>query len=369
MIEQLIKYSTIRLAQKLPVYKRFLFDKINFNTKLVGLIGARGAGKSTLVLQYLQSLNIPKDQFLYISCDHPLIASKTLFEIAEEFSAYDGKVLVIDEIHKKENFCIELKNIYDFFDVQVIFTGSSAISLEQCQSDLSRRALIYRLPVLSLREYIELNTEERFDSYSLDELLSSHIDISAEILSKIKPLKYFKEYQKYGAYPFVFEDSTSYHQRLVEIVKETLNYDIATIYNVPLGNITSLYKLLEVICRSNPYEINYEKLSNNIGISKNTLKQYLVYLNESNLLNSIGGISRGNTYIKKPEKLYLNNTNLFEILCDKNEIGTIRETFVASQVGYSHTLHYPKNGIFLITKNILMKKVEKIKNLKKKKKY
>jgi hypothetical protein len=348
MIERLTRYSTVRLSQKIPTYRRFLYEKIDFGAKLIGIIGARGAGKSTLVLQYLKSLEISSDQYLYISCDHPLVASKTLLEIAEDFHAYGGKVLVIDEVHKKENFCIELKNIYDFFDMQVIFTGSSAVSLEWCQSDLSRRALIYRLPILSLREYIQLHSEQTFDAYSLDEILMHHHEIATKILSKIKPLKYFKEYLKFGAYPFVFEGSTSYHQRLVEIVKETLNYDIATIYNVPLSNVSMLSKLLEVICRSKPYEVTYEKLSNEIGISKNTLKQYLVYLYKANLLNIIGGIARGNTYIKKPEKLYLNNTNLFEILCETNEIGTVRETFFASQVQYAHTLHYPKKGDFCI---------------------
>ena len=352
MIEQLIKYSTIKLAQKLPDYTRFLFDEIDFKSKLIGLIGSRGAGKTTLVLQYLKTLaknkNLKSDEYMYISCDHPLMASKTLFEIAEDFSKYGGKVLIIDEIHKKENFCIDLKNIYDFFDIQVIFTGSSAISLEQCQSDLSRRALIYRLPILSLREYIELHTNEKFSSYTLDEILKNHLEISASILTKIKPLKYFKEYLKSGAYPFVLEGHTSYHQRLVEIVNETLTYDLATIYKIPLSNISSLNKLLEVICRSKPYEINYEAISKLIGISKNTLKQYLVYLNEANLINTIDGISRGNTYIQKPSKIYLHNTNLFEILCSNTELGTIRETFLASQLQYHHNLHYPKNGDFCI---------------------
>jgi len=358
MIEQLIKYSTIKLSQELPEYKRFLFDTIDFNAKLIGLIGSRGAGKTTLVLQYLQTLKQNKklsgDEYLYVSCDHPLMASKTLFEIAEDFSAYGGKVLIIDEIHKKENFCVELKNIYDFFDIQVIFTGSSAISLEQCQSDLSRRALVYRLPVLSLREYIELHSDERFSSYTLDDILHNHLDISSHILSKIKPLKYYKEYLKSGAYPFVLEGSSSYHQRLVEIVNETLTFDLATIYKVPLANIVSLKKLLEVICRSKPYEINYESISKHIGISKNTLKQYLVYLNEANLINSIGGISRGNSYIEKPSKIYLHNTNLFEILCANTEVGTIRETFFASQLQYEHTLHYPKSGDFTIDENYIV---------------
>jgi len=370
MIEQLIKYSTIKLSQNLPQYKRFLFDKIDFNAKLIGLIGSRGAGKTTLVLQYLKSLNLKSDEFLYISCDHPLLASKTLFQIAEEFYNYGGKVLIIDEIHKKENFCIDLKNIYDFFDIKVIFTGSSAISLEQCQSDLSRRALIYRLPVLSLREYIELHSTERFESYSLEDIFANHLDISTQIMSKIKPLKYFKAYLKSGAYPFVLEGNSSYHQRLVEIVTETLTYDIATIYNVPLSNITSLQKLLEIICRSKPYEINYEKISKLIGVSKNTLKQYIVYLNEANLINSLGGISRGNRYIQKPSKLYLHNTNLFEILCPNTEIGTIRETFFASQLQYNHHLHYPNNGDFCIDEKYFVeiggknKGFEQIKDIK-----
>ncbi len=353
MIEQLLKYSTLKLSQKLPKYRRFLFDKIDFNAKMIALIGARGAGKTTLVLQYLKSLNLKSDEFLYISCDHPIAASHTLFEIAEEFAKYGGKVLVIDEIHKKENFCIDLKNIYDFFELQTIFTGSSAISLEECQSDLSRRALIYRLPILSLREFIEMQNGKSLKAYALEELLSSHIDITVEILEKIKPLKYFKEYLKFGAYPFFMEGRISYHQRLVEIVNETLFFDIAAIYNVPFVKIESLQKLLQVICRSNPYEISYEGISKIIGVSKNTLKHYLLYLNKGSLINTIDGISRGNAFIQKPSKIYLNNTNLFEILCNKRVIGTIRETFFVSQLQYNNSLHYPKNGDFMVNEKYI----------------
>ncbi len=348
MIEQLLQYSTLKLSQKLPAYHRFLFDKIDFNAKMIALIGARGAGKTTMVLQYLKSLKLKSDEFLYISCDHPIVASHSLFEIAQEFTKFGGKVLVIDEIHKKENFCIDLKNIYDFFELQVVFTGSSAISLEQCQSDLSRRALVYRLPILSLREFIELQSGKNFNAFSLEDIIQNHIDISAQILQEIKPLKYYKEYLKFGAYPFVMEGTKSYHQRLVEIVNQTLFFDIATIYKIPFAKIESLYKLLQVICKSQPYEINYEAISKLIGISKNTLKSYLLYLNKGSLINTIDGISRGNTFIQKPSKIYLNNTNLFEILCTNSEIGTIRETFFVSQLNFNYTLHYPKKGDFLV---------------------
>ena len=348
MIEQLLKYSTAKLTQTLPTYKRFLFDKIDFSSKLIGIIGARGAGKTTLALQYLRGLEISSDAYLYISCDHPLIASKTLLEIAEEFASYGGEVLVIDEIHKKENFCIELKNIYDFIDIQVVFTGSSAIALEQCQSDLSRRALIYRLPELSLREFIELSTNQSFESVTLEEILTNHHTLSTQIMQKIKPLKYYRDYILYGAYPIFLEGKKSYLQRLIEIINETLISDIATIYRVPIQNISSLHRLLEVICRSNPYEINYEKISSASSISKNTLKNYLRYLEQASLLRVVGGMARGNTYIAKPEKIYLHNTNLMSVLCTKSEVGTLRETFFASMLQYQHSLHYPKQGDFQV---------------------
>jgi predicted AAA+ superfamily ATPase len=369
MINKLIKYSILKLSYDLPKYKRFLFKKIDFNAKLIGLIGARGAGKTTLILQYLKELNLNSDEAIYISCDHPLVASKTLFEIAEDFAKYGGKVLAIDEIHKKRDFCIELKNIYDFFDLKVIFTGSSAISLEECQSDLSRRALIYRLPILSLREFIELKTNKSFNPILLDNILNNHINIASEILSEIKPLKYYKEYLKYGAYPYFLEGNISYHQRLIEIVRESLIYDIATIYNISLSKIEYLDKLLEILCRSYPYEINYEEISRLTSISKNTLKQYLLYLQKASLINTIGGMARGNRYIKKPNKIYLNNPNLFEIFCETSQIGTIRETFFASQVIYNHILHYPKKGDFLVDEKYIIeiggakKSYKQIKNI------
>jgi predicted AAA+ superfamily ATPase len=348
MIEQLLKYSALKRAQPLPEYRRFLYQQIDYDAKLIGLIGARGAGKTTLMLQYLASRMDEANEILYVSCDHPLVASVSLFELAEVFSRYGGKILAIDEIHKKTDFCVDLKNIYDFFDIQVIFTGSSALSLEECQSDLSRRALVYRLPVLSLREYIEMKIDLRFEPLTLPELTQSHIRYAQKILRQIKPLKYYGEYIRQGAYPFVFEGEMSYAQRLIEIVHETLVYDLATIHHVSLTNIETLNKLLKVLCRSAPYTINYESISRETGIAKNTLKHYLLYLNRASLIRTIGGMSRGNTYIKKPDKIYLHNTNLFDVLCEQTQVGTIRETFFASQTAYRHTLHYPPKGDFLV---------------------
>jgi predicted AAA+ superfamily ATPase len=348
MLAELVKYSVLRRSRGVPDYRRFLFDRIDFNAKLIGIIGARGAGKTTLVLQYLESLGLSSEEALYISCDHPLVGAHTLFEIAEEAAKHGVKTLVIDEIHKKENFSVDLKNIYDFFDIQILFTGSSAIHLEQSRTDLSRRALLYRLPELSFREYVELTSGERFPSRKLEEILHDHVAIAEEILHRLKPIPLFKKYLKHGAYPYFTEGIESYPQRLVEIVRETLRDDIALLYNVKLQHITALQKILEILCQSEPFEIHYEKVAAAAEISKNTLKQYLYYLEEASLTRRIGGKARGARYIAKPDKLYLHNTNLFEILCSNASPGTLRETFFAMALGYRHRLSYPPKGDFFV---------------------
>jgi len=347
MISKLIKYSILKLSSRLPKQKRFLYKRVDFNSKLVGIIGARGAGKTTMLLQYLKDVDLNDDEKLYISCDHPMVATNSLFEIAEEAHKYGVKLIVIDEIHKSKNFSVDLKNIYDFLDIKIVFTGSSAISLEQSKVDLSRRALIYKLPELSFREFINLKENLELEPFSLEEILTNHTNISSKILQEIRPLKYFNEYLEYGAYPYFLEGLTSYSQRLVEILNQTLREDIATIYRVKPENIEILQKILELICASEPYEINYEQISTITNISKNTLKQYLYYLEKASLARRAGGKTRGNQYISKPDKLYLHNTNLFNILCDEPKIGTKREVFFALSLN-EHNLTYPKKGDFLV---------------------
>ena len=349
MISQLLKYSILRRRQPLPDYRRFLFGSIDPDARLIGIVGARGAGKTTLALQYLESLELEEDEALYLSCDHPALAGSTLLEVAEEASRYGVRALVIDEIHKKEHFATDLKNIYDFLDLRVLFTGSSAIHLERSQSDLSRRALLYHLPELSFREFLEIKTGEHFPAVTLDELLDGHIVQASRILRRVKPLKYFGDYLRYGAYPFFVEGESSYPQRLLQILNETLREDIAVVYGVKLPHIAALHRVLEALCRSEPYEINYEKIAAAAEISRQTLRQYLYYLEEGSLTRRIGGEARGNRYIAKPDKLYLHNTNLFEILCPDPKAGTRRETFFAQSVGYGYDLHYPRKGDFLIS--------------------
>jgi predicted AAA+ superfamily ATPase len=348
MIEQLQLLSNQILAQKVPEYKRFLFDKIDFSERLIGILGSRGVGKTTLLLQYLHTIFEDK-KTLYIMADHPVVVELGLFNIADAFQKKGGEVLIIDEIHKIKNFEIDLKLIYDsFFSLNVLFTGSNAVAIDNAKADLSRRAVIYRLPVLSFREFLELETHEKFDAVSLDEILANHTILATKILSKVKPFAYFEEYLKSGAYPFYTTSKNSYIQKLLSASMQILETDLPMIYTIDHDKINSLKKMMIMLCQSEPYDINISKLCGAVELNQRTLYKYLGILQSAGLIRILGAKSNGVSIISKPEKLYLDNTNLFSIFCETPKIGTIRETFFASSVSYQHSINYPKSGDFIL---------------------
>ncbi len=348
MIEQLQLLSNQILAQKVPEYKRFLFDKIDFNEKLIGVLGSRGVGKTTLLLQYLHSI-FKEKKTLYIMADHPIVLELGLFNIADEFQKKGGEVLIIDEIHKIKNFEIDLKLIYDsFFSLNVVFTGSNAVAIDNAKADLSRRAIIYKLPVLSFREFLELETNEKFETISLQEILENHTTYAIDILSKVKPFAYFEEYLKGGAYPFYKTSKNSYVQKLLNASMQILETDLPMIYTIEHDKINSLKKMMVMLCQSEPYDINISKLCGAVELNQRTLYKYLGILQSAGLIRILGAKSTGVSIISKPEKMYLDNTNLFSIFCNNSKIGTIRETFFASSVSYNHNINYPKSGDLIL---------------------
>jgi len=348
MIEQIELLSNQILAQKVPEYKRFLFDKIDFDERLIGVLGSRGVGKTTMLLQYLHTIYKVK-KTLYIMADHPLVVELGLFAIADEFQKKGGEVLIIDEIHKIKNFEIDLKLVYDsFFSLNVVFTGSNAIAIDNAKADLSRRAVIHRLPVLSFREFLELETNEIFESIPLNEILGNHTSHAIEVLSKVKPFAYFEEYLKSGAYPFYTSSKDSYIQKLLSASMQILETDLPMIYTIDHDKINSLKKMMIMLCQSEPFDINISKLCGAVELNQRTLYKYLGILQAAGLIRILGAKSSGVSIISKPEKLYLDNTNLFSIFCDNPKIGTIRETFFASSVSYGHSVNYPKSGDFIL---------------------
>ena len=348
MINPLLLLSSQIQSQAQPDYKRFLYKKIDFTQRLIGIIGARGAGKTTILLQYLKTLK-PSGKALYLIADHPLVGKYGLFEIANEFQKIGGQLLVIDEIHKIKNFEIDLKLTYDsFFSLKVIFTGSSAVAIDNAKADLSRRAIIYKLPTLSFREFLEIETEYRFDDISLDNLIKHHQDKATDIVNQIKPLFYLPKYLQYGAYPFYKESEESYLPRLLSASMQAIETDIPAIYPIEHDKINALKKLVVMLCQSEPYDINISKLCGAVGLNNKTLYKYLGILQAAGIIRILGARSSGVSIISKPEKLYLDNTNLFSIFCDEPKIGTIRETFFTSTLSYSHKINYPKHADFIV---------------------
>jgi len=329
-------------------FKRYMHNGFDMNDRLIGIIGPRGVGKTTFILQYLKELNIPMEKKLYFNADHFYVTSSSLFEIASEFYKRGGEVLAIDEIHKYNNFEQELKSIYDSFDLKVIFSGSSALKLENAKYDLSRRAVLYRVQGLSFREFIEFETGIKFKSYTLEDILQNHTQIAYEIKEQIKPFEYFLNYLKYGYYPFYKQNKNHYRQKLNEIISTVLESDLPLVFNIETKNIFKLKKLLAMLCQSKPYELNITKLSQKIELNRVTLYNYLDYLEKGSLIKMIMPLTKGDKIFTKPEKLYLHNTNLTYNYCYNNDIGTIREQFFANQLSFKHTLNYVKDGDFLI---------------------
>ena len=351
-------------------YKRYFHKVVDFSDKMVGILGSRGAGKTTFILQHLQALDVASHKKLYFSADSIALADVSLYEVADSFAKAGGEVLAIDEIHKYKNFEHELKEIYDFLDIKVIFSGSSALQLEHKKADLSRRAVLYRVHGLSFREFLELKLGKTYPTYTLDTLLEDHMDIAKELTTTLKPFEYFKEYLQYGYFPYYFENPNSYGLKLEETVNTVIESDLPIIFNIEAQNIQKLKQLIAMICASKPYELNITKLSQRIGINRSTLYQYIHYLSMGNLLYSLKDNTKGDSIFIKPSKLYLGNANLSYVYCQNQEIGTVREQFFINMLIPNHVLSYPKKGDFLVDDTYTFevggknKGFEQIKNVK-----
>ena len=341
-----------RILKEVPSdYRRYLYHEIDFGSQMIGVVGARGVGKTTLLLQYIKELKEHSDPYksLYFSYDYPSNIEIKLIDLAEAFSKIGGEYLIIDEIHKYKEFSIDLKAIYDFYPkLKIIFTGSCAISIYNAQADLSRRVVLYTMNGLSYREFLELKLDVTLPHYSMEELVKKSPQIVNELEAKFLPLEHFEEYLTYGYYPFYFRDKNQYLRLLNAVVNQTIDIDLVNLGLVKQSFTDKLKKLLIVISESNPFELNISKVASNIEVSRNTLYSYLTNLDKGGLLNIVASSKKGISKLSKPEKLYLNNTNIFYIFASESKIGTIRETFFVSQVKHQHMIEVPAKGDFLV---------------------
>lgn len=351
IMEDLFIFQNNLLSQISMDWKRYLFAELKSEEKLLGIKGIRGVGKTTLLLQYLKSSSLALNQKLYVTADHPYFYQNSLFSFASEFYSHGGQLLLIDEVHKYPNWSRELKLIYDGFpNLKVIFTSSSALDLYRGESDLSRRLITQNLQGLSFREYLNLTQSLELQKFSLKELISNHLQISTSLLEKFEAITSFRKYVNYGYFPIVSTNSPEgVYTRVFQIINAVLESDLAFAKEYSPSNIIKIKKLLGVISVSVPFEPNISKIAEKLGLGRTTVYSFLAHLHEAKLIRMINKPNHGINYLQKPDKIYFENTNFAFALQTQPNIGTIRETFFASQlINGGHRLELSAKGDFLI---------------------
>lgn len=315
-------------------FVRYLHERVNWNSRLVSILGARGVGKTTLLLQHIKLHDNPETS-LYVLADDFYFSEHRLFDLAKEFYQQGGKKLYIDEIHKYRNWSVEIKNIYDKLpDLQVVYTGSSILELELGGADLSRRKIEYSMAGLSLREYINIANGLNLPPYSLHDILEGKVDFP---MAELRPLKQLSDYLRAGYYPFFREDD--YAIRLNGILKQVVEFDIPQFADFNTASIQKLKKLLFMLAQNVPFKPNYSKLERDLDIRRNTLPTYMHLLEKAGLISLLPEKSDGIKLLEKVDKIYLQNPNIaYTLTTSTPEKGSVRESIFLAWLGESHAV-------------------------------
>lgn len=331
-------------------FKRYLYAEIDWNNRLIGIKGARGTGKTTLLLQWLKEQNLPSNEAAYFSLDDLYFTTNSLFEVIDIFYKNGGKILVLDEVHKYKDWSIVIKNAYDFYpDLKLIFTGSSIIDISKQEGDLSRRVVMYELNGLSYREYLKLKHGISLSKIEFEEILFSSKNYLQQLPNDFRPLSYFKEYLEFGYYPFIIENQDSFHQKINQLVRTIVEYDMSEIEGYDIRNAKKMLQLLTVIAQQVPFKPNISSLSQKTDIHRNTMLNYLYYLEQAKLISLLSAGGNSVSILQKPDKIFLNNTSLLYALSnEKTNVGAARETFFLSQFQNKKSISLPLVGDFKI---------------------
>lgn len=309
-------------------FKRYNYDKLPWEARLVGLMGPRGVGKSTLILQHIKSKS-PEEQAksLYVSADHSYFTTSTLIETANQFVREGGEWLYIDEVHKYEGWSQELKQIYDSHPgLHVFFTGSSILDIIDGEADLSRRVILFDMQGLSFREYLEMFHGIKTPIRSLEDILNG----KTEIEDLQHPIPLFNQYLREGYYPFSKEGF--FQQRLQQVIRLTMEVDIPQYANMSPATGKKLRRMLSIIASNVPYKPEATGLANEIKVSRNDIPTYLLYMEKAGMIGQLRDETGGMRGLGKTEKVYLDNTNIIYALSGENaNIGNVRETFFYNQ--------------------------------------
>ena len=366
-MEEIFKYSQIKVGKTSLNFKRYLLDEIEWSDRLIGIKGSRGVGKTTLMLQRLKQEYGNSSNAIYVTLDNFYFINNRLFDFAEQFYLNGGRILFLDEVHRYPHWSIEIKNLYDLYDdLKIVFSGSSALQLHKADGDLSRRAAIYNLHELSFREYLQLSGKANFRAYLLEDILENHQAIATEITKDISIIPIFKDYLKEGVYPFFKEVKSQYYERITNTINIIIENDLQIIENINYQTTYKLRQLVAVLADSVPFKVNISELSRKVGLSRDVLLRLLSALDRANLIKGIQQQGATSGYLTKPDKIYLNNTSLLYALnSNKKDIeGTMRETFFMNQLYKSHLVQTSKTGDFYINNKYTFEVGGKSKNFR-----
>lgn len=323
----LISFMEERLRDTPMAFRRYMYSRINWDSRMIGLTGPRGVGKSTLMLQYMKDRD-SRENMLYVTADHMYFANHSLVELADDFVREGGLWLCIDEVHKYPGWSRELKQIYDGHPrLKIVFTGSSVLDINKGEADLSRRAVMYHMQGLSFREYLCMFHGIEAETYTLDQILQGSVHIPG--LDHPAPL--FRSYLKQGYYPFAIEGE--FERRIMQIISLTVESDIAQYADMKSATARKLKQLLGIISKTAPYKPSADSLASEIRVSKNNIPDYLIWLEKAGMIGLLTDDTKGMRALGKVEKVYLDNPSLMYALGGENtDIGNIRETFFYNQM-------------------------------------
>lgn len=332
------------LRETSTAFHRYMYRRINWDARMIGLMGPRGIGKTTLVLQHIKE-ELPRQTSLYVEAEDFYFASHRLIDLADEFARMGGRYLFIDEIHKYKDWARELKLIYDYHsELHVVFTGSSVLDIAKGAHDLSRRALTYEMQGLSYREYLELFHHIQLPVYSLSQVLQHEVELPQGFL----PLQHFTDYLRRGYYPFSADgdDITRYVQ---QVVNTTLETDIPQYAELSIATARKLRRLLAIVAQSAPFKPNMSQIGGQLEISRNNVADLCAYLERAGLIGQLRTSTGGIQGLGKVDKIYLDNPTLIHCLGEQStEIGTIRETFFFNQLRVAHNIVTSPISDFLV---------------------
>ena len=350
-MEELLEISERLVSQASWPFQRSLYNRVHWDERLIGIKGARGVGKTTMLLQWLHLQRLPTHQGAYFSLDELYFTTHRLIDTVKAFYQQGGKILVIDEVHKYPGWAREIKNSYDrYADLRIIFTGSSIIDISQQEADLSRRALMYELPGLSYREYLALYHQQDLPIFTLEEVLTAH-NLSARFPESFRPLAFFDDYLAHGYYPFYREYPQSYHERIRQLVRTVVEYDMADLKGFDIRQARKMLQLLYIIAQQVPFKPNINSLSDKTKMHRTTINNYLHFLHDARLISLLFASGFSTSTLQKPEKVYLHNTNLLYALSEAPpEKGTVREVFFNNQLSALHEVGYTAQTDFEINR-------------------